>query len=81
MRVYRAGMGIFDKFKKQATAAVDQHGDKIAQGLDKAADVADKKTGGKHSSQINTGVDKTKDALYKLVGKDDDIPNGPAGRP
>jgi len=74
-------MGIFDKFKKQATSAVDQHGDKIAQGLDKAADVADKKTGGKHSSQINTGVDKTKDALDKLDGKDDDIPNGPASRP
>ena len=74
-------MGIFDKLKKQATAAVDQHGDKIAQGLDKAADVVDQKTGGKHSSQIDKGLGTTKDALDKLDGKDDDIPNGPAGKP
>lgn len=33
-------MGIFDKLKKQAEKAVDEHGDKIAQGIDKGAAAA-----------------------------------------
>ena len=66
-------MGIFDKLKKQATKAVDEHGDQIASGIDKAADMADKKTGGKYSDKIDTGTEKAKDALDKLDGKNDDI--------
>ena len=34
-------MGFLDKAKQQLTKAVDQHGDKIAQGMDKAADAID----------------------------------------
>jgi hypothetical protein len=52
-------MGIFDKLK----GAVKGHGDKVGEGLDKAADVADEKTGGKHSEHIDTGVDKAKEQL------------------
>ena len=68
-------MGMFDNLKKKATAAVDQHGDKIASGIDKAADLADKKTKGKHGGQIGKGAAAAKGALDKLDGRDDDIPN------
>ena len=68
-------MGMFDKIRKQATAAVDQHGDKIAKGLDSAAAAASKRTGGKHDSQIQGGVGKAKDALDRLDGRNDDIPD------
>jgi hypothetical protein len=66
-------MGFLDKLRGKATDAVDQHGDKIAGGIDKARDAVDKKTGGKHSDKIDSGADKAKDALDKLDGKDDDI--------
>lgn len=71
-------MGIFDKLRKQAEKAVDEHGDKIAQGIDKAADLADTKTGGKYSEKVDKGADAAKDALDKLDGSDDDIPPGAA---
>jgi hypothetical protein len=67
-------MGMFDKLKKKATTAVDEHGEQIAKGIDKAAAMADKRTGGKRSGQIASGAAKAKDALDKLDGRDDDIP-------
>jgi hypothetical protein len=70
-------MSLFDKLRRKGTSAVDEHGDKIGQGVDKAADVADDKTGGRYGEQIDTGTEKTKDALDSLDGKDDDIPAGP----
>ena len=66
-------MGFLDKLKGTVGKAVDDHGDKIAQGIDKAADVVDQKTGGKHHDKIAQGTDKAKDALDKLDGKNDDI--------
>ena len=66
-------MGFLDKMKRSVTGAVDQHGAKIATGVDKAAEAIDKKTGGKHHDKIEQGTEKTKDALDKLDGKDDDI--------
>jgi len=78
-------MGIFDSLKKKATKAVDEHGDQIAKGIDKAADVADSKTHGKHSGQLDRAAGAAKDALDKLDGRDDDIappspqPPSPAG--
>ena len=70
-------MGFLDKLKGKATAAVDKHGDKIADGIDKAAGLADKKTGGKHANKIEKGRTQAKDALDKLDGKND----GDLGRP
>lgn len=70
-------MGIFDKLKKQAEATVDKHGGQIAKGLDKAAEVADKRTKGKRTGQIDKGVSAAKSALDKLDGKNDDIPDDP----
>ena len=46
-------MGFLDKAKAKLTDAVDQHGDKIADGIDKAGKLADEKTGGKHADKIN----------------------------
>ena len=66
-------MGFFDKARGKLTDAVDKHGDKIAGGIDKAADAADKKTGGKQGAKIDTGAAKAKDALDRLDGKNDDI--------
>ena len=45
--------GFMDKAKDMA----DQHDDKVDQGLDKAGDMADQKTGGKYDNQIDKGVD------------------------
>jgi hypothetical protein len=66
-------MGFLDKLRGKATETVDKHGDKIAEGIDKAADVADRKTGGKHAARIDSGAEKAKEALDKIDGKDDDI--------
>jgi hypothetical protein len=66
-------MGMFDNLRKKAGKAVDQHGDKIGQGIDKAADAARKRTGGKHDDKIAKGASAAKNALDKLDGRNDDI--------
>ena len=66
-------MGFLDNAKNKLNDAVDQHGDKISDGIDKAAALADEKTGGKHTDKIESATGKAKDALDKLDGKDDDI--------
>jgi hypothetical protein len=74
-------MGFLDRFRKKATDVVDAKGDQIGGGIDKAADVADDKTGGKHSAQIDKGADTAKDTLDSLDGKNDDIPDTAAKPP
>jgi hypothetical protein len=64
-------MGFLDKLKGKATQAVDQHGAKIAQGIDRAAEAADRKTGGKHSDKIAKGRTQAKEALDRLDKKND----------
>ena len=64
-------MSFLDKFKAKAQKAVDDHGDKIAKGIDKAATTADQKTKGKYSQHITTGRSKAKEALDRLDGKKD----------
>ncbi|MCI9887303.1 antitoxin [Micrococcales bacterium 31B] len=51
--------GAFDKAKDLAA----EHGDKLEGALDKVAEVADEKTGGKFSDQIQSGVDSAKGFL------------------
>ena len=70
-------MGFLDKAKAKLTKAVDQHGDKIAEGIDKAGKAVNDKTGGKHADKINQATGKARDALDSLDGKNDDLP--PAG--
>lgn len=64
-------MGFLDKAKAKLTGAVDKHGDKISDGIDKAAQAADRKTGGKHHDKIAGAKGKAHDALDKLDGKND----------
>ena len=59
-------MGIFDKAKD----AMNQHPDKVDQALDRAADVADRRTGGKHAEQIDKGTGVAKDKLDDFLRKD-----------
>lgn len=66
-------MGFLDKLKGKASDAVDQHGEKISDGLDKAKTFIDDKTGGKLGDKGDVAVDKAKDALDALDGKNDDI--------
>jgi MT0933-like antitoxin protein len=58
-------MGLLDIFKR-SKGTVEQHGDKIADGVDKATDVADDKTGGKYTEHL----DKADDMADKLRDKD-----------
>jgi hypothetical protein len=66
-------MGLLDRFRSKSTQAVDDHGDKISQAIEKGGDVVDDKTGGKYSDKVDTAQEKATDALENLDGKDDDI--------
>ena len=62
-------MGIGDKFdelKDKAKEALAQHGDKADQGIDKAGQFVDDRTGGQHSEHIRTGTDKAKEGLDRF---------------
>ena len=74
-------MGILDNFRKKATKAVDDHGDKIAKGIDKAAGAADTRTQGKYTGQLGKGQQAAKDALDRLDGRKDDIPAAQSDTP
>ena len=56
-------MGLFKKAKDAAA----EHGDKIADGVDKATDMIDDKTGGKFSDKL----EKVDDLAEKHLGGDD----------
>ena len=47
----------FSDFLNKAKDLADQHDEQVDQGLEKAGDVADQRTGGGHSDQIDRGVD------------------------
>jgi hypothetical protein len=66
-------MGLLDNARARLTDAVDKHGDAIAQGIDRAAKVADDRTGGRHAASIANGAEKAKGALDRLDARDDDI--------
>ena len=67
-------MGFLDKLKGKAPELKDKAADlaktqnaKIDQGIDKAADLADKATKGKYRGQIDNAAGKAKDAADKLA--------------
>ncbi len=64
-------MGIFDKAKD----ALSEHSDKVDQGIDKAGDMVDEKTGGKYVGQVDQGQEFAKD---KLAGPQNDPAAPPA---
>ncbi|MET7856222.1 antitoxin [Streptomyces sp. NPDC005318] len=66
-------MGFMDSLKAKLSPAkgkvgdfAQQHGDKIDQGLDKAARTVDQKTKGKYTDKIESGTQKAKDAVDRL---------------
>lgn len=62
-------MGIGDKFdelKDKAKDVLGQHGDKADQGVDRAGQFVDDKTGGQHSEHIQQGTDKAKEGLDRF---------------
>jgi hypothetical protein len=58
--------GFMDKAKDMA----DQHDQQVDQGLDKAGDAVDQRTGGGHSEQ----VDKAVDQAQQHTGSGDQVP-------
>lgn len=56
-------MGFLDKAKKFAS----QHADQVEQGIEKAGDLVDKKTGGKYKDKVDQVQDKAGDLA---TGKD-----------
>lgn len=59
------------------------HQDKIEQGIDKAGDLANQKTGSKHDQRIRSGTGHLRDGLSKITGnpsttnRGGDAPPGP----
>ncbi|MEU6926258.1 antitoxin [Streptomyces sp. NPDC046631] len=82
-------MGFLDNLKAKLSPAKEkvgelahQHGDKIDQGLDKAARTVDQKTKGKYSDKIESGARKAKDAVERLSHKDEGgTPRNEGGTP
>ncbi|MFE9247891.1 antitoxin [Streptomyces sp. NPDC007088] len=67
-------MGFLDNMKARLSPAKDkvadlaqQHGDKVGQGLDKAARTVDERTKGKYSDRIQSGTEKAKDAVGRMA--------------
>jgi hypothetical protein len=55
-------MGLLDTLKKALKGKEKQ----VEAGIDKAADVVDDKTGGKHTEKIEDAAEKAKDVVKKL---------------
>lgn len=62
-------MGKLDELKAKAKDVVTDNRDKIEHGLEKAGDLVDRKTGGKHSDKIDKGVAKAQAGLNKVAGE------------
>jgi hypothetical protein len=80
-------MSILDRFrrsakkaKEQAGHVVDEHGDKIATGIEKTGGAVSKVTGHRFDDKIDKGVNKAKERLEQ---QDDsaETPPGPATTP
>ncbi|WP_369386937.1 antitoxin [Streptomyces sp. CG1] len=52
--------------KDKAEGIAEEHGDKIADGLEKAGDFIDERTEGKQGDKIDAAVDKAQDLVGKL---------------
>jgi hypothetical protein len=67
-------IGKLTKRAKQAKGALEKHGDKVAAGIEKATDLVDKQTKGKHRAKL----DKVNELAAKL---DKTKPSAPAAEP
>ena len=55
--------GTMSEFMDQAKKLASEHSEQADEGLDKAAEMAGEKTGGKYDSQIQAGEQKAEDFL------------------
>jgi antitoxin protein of toxin-antitoxin system len=62
-------MGKLDDMKDKAGDLASEHGDKVKEGMEKAGDFVDEKTGGKHSDKIDKGVEKGQDLVDDMGGE------------
>lgn len=60
-------------FLEKAKDMASEHDDQVDQGLDKAGDVIDERTGGKYGEQIDKGVD----LAQERTGAGDQVPDQP----
>ncbi|TWP43989.1 antitoxin [Lentzea tibetensis] len=56
----------FDELKNKAKDLLGQHGDKVDEGVDRAGQFADERTGGKHTEHIDSAEEKAKEGLRKF---------------
>ena len=63
-------MSFLDDAKKKLDDVVDEHGDKIAEGVEKAGDFLDEKTGHKHADKVDQAAKKVGDAIRKMQTDD-----------
>jgi hypothetical protein len=61
-------VGLMDKVRSM----LGQHNEKVDQGIDKAGDVVDDKTGGKHAAHVDKAQDAAKDGIDKITGEGGD---------
>ncbi len=54
---------MLDDIKNKVQSLAGSHGDQGKEAVDKGADIADDKTGGKHSDHVDKGADAAKDAI------------------
>lgn len=76
-------MRFMDRMKKlrsKADGLAEEHGDKIKEGIDKAAKAAEKQAGPKHAAKIRKGASKAKQAVDDAAGPDARGP-GAGGHP
>jgi hypothetical protein len=60
-------------FMEKAKNLAGEHDEQVDQGLDKAGDAVDDRTGGKYGEQIDKGVD----AAQERTGSGDQVPEQP----
>ncbi len=73
-------MGLFDRLRKAKDTAeqiAEQHGDRISEGVHKAADFVDDKTGNKYAGTLDKVESATDDVVEKLDDKPADTPAPP----
>ncbi len=81
MSLFDKIMGSRSKAKQQAEQVVEQHGDKIATGLEKTGEAVSKVTGGRFDDKIDKGVTKAKERLEQSGGSDTDNNKGAGPTP
>ncbi len=59
-------MGVFDELKDKAEGLLKDHKEQVESAVGKVGSFVDDKTGGKHSAQIEQGVQTAKGLLGKL---------------